>query len=96
MTEDHPDLAERERRDRALQEIIDVLVRDRRRRTVDEAADDLERHIAESGLPAMPVPWVRAVAEGVANGEAYVVSADTYRHMAIPAPTTRVESYGID
>lgn len=96
MTEDHPHPTGQERREHALQEIIDALVEDSRHRSVADAAGDLERHIADRGLPAMPPPWVRAVAEGVVRGEAYVISADTLRHMDIPAPQTHREPYGVD
>ncbi len=95
MTDDHPHPKHRERRERTLQEIIDALVEEPRHRSVAEAATDLERRIADRGLPAMPPPWVQAVAEGVVRGDAYVVSADTLRHMDIPAPSTHAESYSI-
>ncbi|MGB7818990.1 MAG: hypothetical protein WBL35_09700 [Ornithinibacter sp.] len=96
MTDDETDLTNRERRERTLQEVIDALVEDPQHRSVAEAVDDLERRIADRGLPAMPPQWVHAVAEGVVRGDPYVVSADTLRQMDIPAPTTRAEPYVID
>ncbi|MGB7818605.1 MAG: hypothetical protein WBL35_07685 [Ornithinibacter sp.] len=85
-----------EKRDAVLQDIIDAMVRESSSWAADDAAHVLEDRIAGRGLPVMPEPWIRAVASGVARGEAYVVSARTHEDMDIPAPRTRRLPYGID
>lgn len=61
----------------------------------DAAARELERRIADYGLPAMPAPWLEAVASGIVRGDPYVVSARTSEEMDVPAPRTSRTTYGI-
>lgn len=89
-------IAERERRDHLLQEIIDSMTQEPRAWTAEEAAVVLERRIAHDGLAPMPQPWVLAVATGVARGEAYVVSRHTREDLDVPAPRHTERPYGID
>ncbi len=89
-------LADRERRDHVLQLIIDQMTRESREWGADAAAVELERRIADHGLPAMPAPWIQAVATGVVRGEAYVVSPRTLEDMDVPPPRTTRKPYGIN
>lgn len=88
-------LTDRRRRQLVLQGIIDAMTRDPSGWRADAAARELERRIADYGLPAMPAPWLQAVASGIARGEPYVVSARTAEQMDVPAPRTSRKPYGI-
>lgn len=86
---------ERGRRERVLQRIIDAMVRNPRGWDAELAARELERRIADHGLPAMPPPWVEAVATGIVRGEPYIISARTVEEVDVPAPRTTSKPYGI-
>ena len=89
-------VVERGRRERVLQRIIDAMTRNPRGWDAEPAARELERRIADYGLPAMPAPWLEAVATGIERGEPYVVSTRTLEEMDVPAPRRVREPYGID
>jgi hypothetical protein len=44
----------------------------------------------------MPDPWVEAVADELAQGNPYVVSAHAARVTDVPAPTTAVDSKSVE
>jgi hypothetical protein len=98
-TTDPMDDAEREdvarRRDERLQTIINDLVREGGR-THPEVVRALVEAVEAAGLAPMPDPWVEAVADEVAQGNPYVVSAHSARVTDVPAPRTQVRSESVD
>ncbi len=96
MTTDEQDTAaDREDRQQVLQRIIDTMTREHHEGDADAATRELERRIADHGLPEMPAPWIEAVARGVVRGEAYVVSARTVEDVDVPSPRTSRPPYGV-
>jgi hypothetical protein len=83
-------------RDEQLQTIINDLVRRGRHRSHDEATQALVEAIAGAGLAPMPEPWVDAVADAVARGNPYVVSAHTARVTDVPTPDDDVPSTSVE
>lgn len=65
--------------DAALQRVIDELVVDGPQRSVGDLADRLVATLRQRGMPAMPKPWIQAVAAAAADGNPYVVSASPRR-----------------
>jgi hypothetical protein len=82
-------------RDERLQTIINDLAR-RGLRNHSEALRALVDAITAAGLPPMPDPWVEAVADELAQGNPYVVSAHAARVTDVPAPTTEVDSESVE
>ena len=93
--DDNEATADRDGRDQVLQRIIDAMTREHREQAADAAARELERRIADHGLPAMPATWLEAVGTGIVRGEAYVVSARTVEEEDVPTPRTSRKPYGI-
>ncbi|WP_323097482.1 hypothetical protein [Intrasporangium sp. YIM S08009] len=83
------------RRDERLQTIINDLAREGSR-TQPEVVRALTEAVDAAGLGPMPDPWVEAVADEVAQGNPYVVSAHAARVTDVPAPRTDVPSETID
>ncbi len=94
-TNEERTFTDRRHRERVLQRIIDVMTRDSREWDAEAAARELKRRISDYGLPAMPDPWLEAVASGIVRGEAYVMSSRTLEEMDVPAPRTTRKPYGI-
>ena len=94
-TDEEPTFTDRRRREQVLQRIIDVMTRDPREWDVEAASRELRRRISDYGLPAMPDPWLDAVASGIVRGDAYVMSSRTLEEMDVPAPRTTRKPYGI-
>ncbi len=98
-TTDPLDDAQREdlarQRDERLQTIINDLAREGGR-TQPEVVRALVEAVDAAGIGPMPEPWVEAVADEIAQGNPYVVSAHAARVTDVPAPTTRVESETIE
>lgn len=69
----------KELRDLVRQEIIDFLAARAKVRSPGEVVTDLLHELGRNDLPSMPLPWVRAVAESAAVGNAYVISPLTRR-----------------
>ena len=82
-------------RDERLQTIINDLAREGGR-SQPEVVRALVDAVDAAGLAPMPDPWVEAVADEVAQGNPYVVSAHAARVTDVPAPSTRVQSETID
>ncbi|MGB8385001.1 MAG: hypothetical protein WCG47_27815 [Dermatophilaceae bacterium] len=82
--------------DAALQRVIDELVVDGPQRSVGDLADRLVATLRQRGMPAMPKPWIQAVAASAADGNPYVVSRVTAQTEEVPSPQTYAPSYGID
>ncbi|HET7761108.1 MAG TPA: hypothetical protein VFL46_02030 [Phycicoccus sp.] len=80
-------LEHRRVRDAALQGVVDDVVRRSVDRPVPEIRLDLERTLAERGLPPMPEGWLEAVSSAAAVGDPYIVS--TYSERADDVPPTR-------
>jgi hypothetical protein len=81
------DLEHRRVRDAALQEAVDDLVRRSHDRPVAEIREDLERALADRGLPPMPEGWLEAVTSAAAEGNPYIVS--TYSDHTDDVPPVR-------
>ena len=62
-----------------MQAVITELAARSEGRPVPEVVDDLERALAERGLPRQPHTWVLAVAQDAACGHVYVESAEAVR-----------------
>ncbi len=82
-------------REERLQTIINDLVREGGR-THPEVVRALTDAVAAAGIGPMPDPWVEAVADEVAQGNPYVVSAHAARVTDVPAPRTQVQSESIE
>ena len=98
-TTDPMDDAEREQiaraRDERLQTIINDLAREGGR-SQPEVVRALVDAMAAAGIGPMPDPWVEAVADEIAQGNPYVVSAHAARVTDVPSPTTAVDSESVD
>ncbi|WP_076258671.1 hypothetical protein [Intrasporangium flavum] len=98
-TTDPMDDAERENIARARDERLQTIINDMAReggRSHPEVVRALVEAVDAAGLGPMPDPWVEAVADEVAQGNPYVVSAHAARVTDVPAPTTEVRSESID
>jgi hypothetical protein len=65
-----------------IQAVITELAERSAGRPVPEVVDDLERSLADRGLPRQPHNWVLAVAQEAANGHMYVESEEAVRDAA--------------
>lgn len=74
-------------RDVELQQLIDGLVTDGEAHSVEENEDRLRAALADQNLTGMPDPWVEAVAQSLAWGNAYVVSKPAEEHVDVPEPS---------
>jgi hypothetical protein len=82
-------------RDVRLQSIINDLLR-AGERDHGEVVRRLTEAIAGNDLPAMPEPWVDAVAAEISQGNPYVVSAHAAQATDVPPPTTHTPSETIE
>jgi hypothetical protein len=77
-----------------VQEIINDLVREGGR-SQPEVVEALTGAMDRQGLGPMPEPWVEAVADEVARGNPYVVSAHAHRETDVPRPSSDTPSESI-
>ena len=82
-------------RDVRLQRIINDLVRQGGRSHA-EIVEEFTAAIDRAGLAAMPGPWVEAVADEVAQGNPYVVSAHAAEATDVPSPSTHTPTETIE
>jgi len=82
-------------REARLQTIINDLVREGGR-SQPEVVEALTRAIEAEGLGSRPEPWLDAVADEIAKGNAYIVSAHAAEVTDVPRPSTDVPSETID
>ncbi|HEY7719967.1 MAG TPA: hypothetical protein VH915_14485 [Pedococcus sp.] len=74
-----PGYETREQHRAVMQAVITELAERSAGRPVPEVVKDLERSLAEAGLPRQPHNWVMAVAQEAAAGHTYVESAEALR-----------------
>ena len=81
MTEEpyEPGHDEREHHRAIMQAVINELVARSAGRPVPEVVSDLERSLADRGLPRQPHNWVMAVAQEAAAGRTYIESEEAVR-----------------
>lgn len=89
-------LEERRAADRTIQHVINGLVDGAKGSDPRRVAAAVKAGLENAGMMGMPAPWIEAVAEGLAQGNAYVVSPYTQEHEDIPPPETHVPSRTID
>ncbi|WP_330475990.1 hypothetical protein [Terrabacter sp. C0L_2] len=82
-------------REARLQTIINDLAREGGR-SQPEVVDALARAIEAEGLGTRPEPWLDAVADEIAQGNAYVVSAHAAQVTDVPHPSTDVRGETVD
>jgi hypothetical protein len=82
-------------RDIRVQRVINALVRRAPDLSLDEAYRELERGLADAGLPGMPEHWIRAVAQTAAAGNPYVCSPLSAKESEVPKPAEQQEAYGV-
>lgn len=82
-------------REARLQTIINDLVREGGR-SQPEVVEALTAAIESDGLGTRPEPWLDAVADEIAQGNAYVVSSHAAQVTDVPHPSTDTPSETID
>ncbi|HET7801105.1 MAG TPA: hypothetical protein VFL38_11825 [Humibacillus xanthopallidus] len=80
---------EKDEHDIRLQQVIDAMAHSSEGRPHDDVVSELAERIAGAGLPAMPQPWLDAVAASAISGNAYVVSRTSAALSDVPQPETR-------
>ena len=80
---------EKDEHDIRLQQIIDPLARSSEGRPHGDVVGELADRIEAAGLPAMPQPWLDAVAAAAISGNAYVVSRTSAVLSDVPQPENR-------
>ncbi len=72
-------VGEKRRHDRALQQVVDGLLRDHAHESSTTLVPELRARLQAAGLDLPPTGWLDAVAKEVANGHVYLVSAESLK-----------------
>lgn len=88
-------LENRHDRELELQRVIDDLVQECAGQSEKQVAARFQEELARLGRTQMPEPWVDAVVDAIALGNAYVVSSYSESHTEIPEPQSRPRNQSI-